>query len=54
MKYQVWAFDAIFVILIFLRDKTDLLTPKKFHAVIDHITSTLEKYQAKFLSKSYN
>jgi len=53
MNYQVWAFDAILLILIYLRDKTELLTLKKFSAVIDHISSTLSKYLAKFISKPF-
>jgi hypothetical protein len=43
IKYQVWAFDAILVFLIFIRDRTKLLSQKKYTATIEAISSALEK-----------
>jgi hypothetical protein len=54
IKYQVWAFDAILVSLIYLRDKAKLITEKKYFAIIDLISSNLVKNQCKFSSKPFN
>lgn len=50
IKYQVWAFDAVLVCLIFIRDRTKLVSQKKYTATIEAISSTLEKYKHKSLA----
>ena len=50
IKFQVWAFDAVLVCLIFIRDRTRLLNQKKYTATIEAISSTLEKYKQRYLA----
>ena len=50
IKFQVWAFDAIMVCLIFIRDRTKLMSQKIYTLTIQTISSTLQKYKHKFLT----
>ena len=51
INYQVWAFDAILICLIYIRDKTEMINPKKYFAIIEAISSTLGRFREKNLEK---